>query len=235
MKCYKSIDVLITGGTGFVAGWMKRTILPDDIFPVYQSQINYGTKWELGHWDSIVHLAPIAPTRVLKYAKEHGTKVLFASSGAVYGEVPNYSGYAQQKREWEEECAQGGVECIIARMFTFVGKGLNRHSVYEFIQQAKSGKITVLSPESVRSYLYGEDLGRWIWKLLLEGYGTYDVGGSMPYTILEVARIVADVIPCKVLAINSEAQTIYLPNVTRAHALGCRETIGLKEAIERSI
>ena len=192
-------------------------------------------KWEFGSWDAIVHLAPIAPTRVLKYAKEHGSRVLFASSGAVYGSLPQYADYARAKQEYEQECVESGVDCVIARLFTFCGETLHRHSLWELISVAKTGEITVNSPDTVRSYLYSEDLGRWMWRLLLEGRGIYDVGGSVPYTMLEVARLVADVIPAKIQILNSDPPTRYLPDVTRAHALGCSETIGLKQAIAKMV
>ena len=228
-------NILITGGTGFAGKAMHFS--PSGCFATanYYDKEHYDNKWEFGRWDAIVHLAPVAPTRVLKYAKEHNSRVLFASSGAVYGGRPEYDEYSRNKQNWELECAQSGVDCVIARMFTFCGTHLHRHSLYEFIQMAKSGEITVASPDSVRSYLYADDLGRWLWRLLLEGHGIYDVGGSVPYTMLEVARQVAEVIPAKVQVLSSEPSTKYVPDVTRAHSLGCAETIGLKQAIERMV
>jgi nucleoside-diphosphate-sugar epimerase len=172
--------------------------------------------------------------RVLKYAHRYDKRVMFASSGAVYGDLPNYKEYAEDKMSWERACAQSGVDCVIARLFTFVGPHLNRHGIYDFIQMAKKGEIAVAGPASVRSYLYGSDLGRWMWRLLLAGDGIYDVGGSVAYSMLEVARIVADVIPCKISIINSIPETHYVPNAIRAHMLGCVETVGLREAIERT-
>lgn len=229
-------NVLVIGGSGFVGKAMHYAPSRSFATEVYYDREQYDKLWEFGNWDAIVHLAPISPARVLRYARHNGrTKVLFASSGAVYGNLSNYDEYAKNKRAWEQECADSGVECVIARLFTFIGPYLKRHGIYEMIQMAKKGEITVASPESVRSYLYAEDLGGWMWRLLLEGHGIYDVGGSVPYTMLEVARQVADIIPAKVQVLNYEPATRYVPDVTRAHALGCAETIGLKQAIARTL
>ena len=177
---------------------------------------------------------------MLKYAKKHDTRVLFASSGAVYGGLPNYADYAYDKRNWELMCAHSGVDVVIARLFAFVGAHLpNKYAITNFIENAKAGKPLEVwgDGSSVRTYLYGEDLGRWMWKLLLEGNGVYDVGGSMKHTILNVARMVASVIPAKIHVLNDGAPaSYYVPfDLDRAHNLGCRETIGLKDAIERTV
>lgn len=95
--------VLIDGGTGFFAYWMNQTC-PDGIdpFSIGHDYINFSMNyWKSVSWDAIVHLAPIAPTEVLEYAKKHNTRVLFASSGAVYEGVGEY---ADNKRAWEMEC-----------------------------------------------------------------------------------------------------------------------------------
>ena len=41
---------------------------PNDVLVVCQDRKNYQTRWEMGNWDAIVHLAPVSPARVLKYA-----------------------------------------------------------------------------------------------------------------------------------------------------------------------
>jgi nucleoside-diphosphate-sugar epimerase len=220
--------VLITGGSGFVGYWMHKTE-PVGIDATYLNKEQYQSRWQYDKWDAIVHLAPVSPVRVLKYAYRYGTRILFASSGAVYGGLPNYQEYADNKRKWELACAQ--YDCVIARLFTFIGPRLNRHSAYEFVHMAKTGEIVVHSPDSVRSYLYGEDLGKWMWRLLGTGNGIYDVGGSVAYTMLEVAQIVSDVTDAKIRIEPTQPATSYIPDCRRAYALGCFETYGLHEAI----
>ncbi len=231
--------VLITGGTGFVGRWMQAT-KPDDIMCRFVGRDGYGNMpWDLIKADAIIHLAPVSPARVLEYAKKHKARVLFASSGAVYGKLANHHLYTAEKCVWELLCEQSGADVIIARLFTFVGAHLkNLYAITNFIENARRGEpLRVQSNgEAVRSYLYGEDLGRWMWKLLLEGEDIYDVGGSVPYTILEVARLVADIMKTQIeVWPHGPPPTVYLPNTTRAHELGCEETIGLHDAIERTI
>jgi nucleoside-diphosphate-sugar epimerase len=229
--------VLITGGSGFVSFWMERT-KPTNIQTWLSDSIDYANgTWERNAcgWDAIVHLAPVSPARVLRYAQEHKVRVLFASSGAVYEQQTEY---ANNKRKWEQECLDSGADVVIARLFSFIGPHLNRHAVHEFIEQGKTGgPIVITNPDAIRTYLYGEDLGRWMWKLLLEGEGIYDVGGSTEYTMLQVAETVADICHCEVVDVHAmrDTPTRYVPDISRACALGCEETVGLREAIERII
>jgi len=227
--------VLVTGGTGFVGWWMRQSE-PFGLDVFYMDRKQYDSEWEVGAWEYVVHLAPISPSRVRKYAQEYGARILFASSGAAYAGTNEY---AYNKRLWEAGCNFSGVDCVIARLFTFVGAHLkNLYAITNFIEAAKAGRPLQVwgDGSSVRSYLYGEDLGRWMWKILLEGHGVYDVGSALPYTIMEVAYLVADITGAKVEVLhNQHRETVYLPDIIRARELGCRETVGLKEAIERTI
>ncbi len=233
-------SVLITGGSGFVGYWMHRT-RPAGVTVIPLDHKAYQIRWENGKWDAIVHLAPISPTRVLHYAEKRGARVLYASSGAVYGKLPEYTDYAMQKRNGELACAHSEAHVTIARLFTFVGARLsNRFAIMRFIADAKAGKPLQVwgDGSSVRSYLYGEDLGRWMWKLLLHGErDAYDVGSCLPYTILEVARHVASIIPAKIQVLNNGyPPTRYIPDTSKAWAgPGCSETVGLRKAIERTV
>lgn len=236
--------VLITGGTGFCGYWMSRTN-PEDVIPYTIGHTYLDTQifeeWNKVKWDAIVHLAPTTPAFILDYAKKHSIKVLYASSGAVYGDRLDYREYGEEKRKFEKMCLDSGVEVVIARLFTFIGKNLkNRYAITKFIEAAKVGNPIEVwgNGSSVRSYLYGEDLGNWLWHLLLDGEGCYDVGSDFPYFILEVARMVSEAfgwsVPINILH-NEHEETRYVPDVTRALRLGCEETVDLKEAIRRTI
>jgi nucleoside-diphosphate-sugar epimerase len=223
-----TMRVLVTGGTGYCGFWLRQT-QPDSIEGTYLNSINYfNGEWRRTKWDAIIHAAPVSPTYVLNSTK----KVLYISSGAVY---EGQTDYAKKKRLWENQCG----DAIIARLFSFVGSHLNRHVVHDFIECAKQGKPLEVwgDGSTVRSYLYGYDLGTWLWKILLEGNGVYDVGSAIPYTILETARIVADIIPARIEVLNNgEPSTRYLPWSIRAQKeLGCKETVGLKEAVRRIV
>ena len=187
----------------------------------------------------IIHLAPISPSRVLKYAQKHKIKVLFASSGAVYEGMGEY---AYHKRLWEAECIHSNIDVVIARLFATSGLPFQKNKALSiFIQSALRGwPIQVWGNGStVRSYLYGEDVGRWFWKILLQGEGTYDVGSMIPCTMFRLANLVAQYAKTKIEFIEHEEMptpTYYVPeNVQRALELGCKETIGLKEAVKRMV
>lgn len=237
--------VLITGGTGFVGWWMWKT-KPDGFFVNCLSHQAYDEpcRWEW-EWDYIVHLAPVPPDKVLNYAGNNVARVLFASSGAVYNEHP--TPYGEDKRYWEHECHKSGADCVIARLFTFCGAGLkDNFAVTNFIRDAEtSNEIHVRGDgRAVRSYLYGEDLGRWLWAILLRGRAgeAYDVGSDQRVSILDLAREVA----CNYLPepdiiienkITQEPAPFYVPRTAdkTRRELGVRQEIGFSEAIRRSI
>lgn len=133
--------------------------------------------------------------RTLTLAKSCGTKkVLFVSSGAVYGQQPpetthiseEYAGgpdwtnpastYAEGKRVSEQLCAiaacSSALRFAIARCFAFVGPHLplDRHfAIGNFIADAIVGRPIQIRGDGspVRSYLYASDLAAWLWTLLL--------------------------------------------------------------------
>jgi nucleoside-diphosphate-sugar epimerase len=187
--------------------------------------------WE---WTHIVHLAPIDPARVLKYAEQHHSRVLFASSGAVYEGVNEY---AEHKRAWEQECHNSKADVVTARLFTFSGEHLkNLYGLTRYIHDARKGKQIEIwgDGRTIRSYLYGADLGDWMWRLLFQGEGIYDVGSRNPVTMLEVAKLVAEVFHTTIVKLfTATPRTVYMPDTTRAEALGCKETVDLRTAIER--
>ncbi len=162
--------------------------------------------------------------RVLEYARTHGTKrLLFTSSGAVYGRQPpdltyvseTYTGaplptdvnsaYAQSKRVSEWLCTmyarQYGFAALIARLFAFVGPHLPlsaNFAVGNFIRDVIAGGPVRICGDGTpyRSYLYAADLAIWLWTILLSGESTaaYNVGSGEGLTISELARVVVETI-----------------------------------------
>ncbi len=182
--------VLVTGGTGFVGAWMKRT-QPKDVQGIYLSRWDYESERAWPDVDYIAHLANIAPDRVLEWAQACDARLLYASSGAAYERMTEY---AYNKRCWERECLDSGVNVVVARLFTFYGEGMNDPSkaIVQFARAARAeAPIRIFGDgNTVRSYMYGEDMGRWLWAILLRGAKgeIYDVGSDQPVTMLQLAR-----------------------------------------------
>jgi dTDP-glucose 4,6-dehydratase len=157
---------------------------------------------------------------VLQFARSHGVRrLLFTSSGAVYGRQPpslaylpeDYPGapltmdtaavYGHAKRVSEFMCASFGRTCgfdaLIARLFAFVGPLLpldGNYAVGNFIRDAIEGRAIRVTGDGTpfRSYLYAADLAVWLWTILFRGSPAlpYNVGSPEPMTIAELAQAV---------------------------------------------
>jgi nucleoside-diphosphate-sugar epimerase len=232
-------SVLINGGSGFFGNWMRRT-QPSDINATYQTRAMYNDfGWTNGDWDAVIHLAPISPAIVLRYARVHNARVMYASSGAVYDRHDTYS---DNKRKWEAECDKSGLDVVTVRPFCFCGEylQLDRYSIGQFVKDGlKGGPVHYYDVGCIRSYMYGEDLGAWLWDMLLYGEGVYDVGSCIALTMRDVAETVAK--ECNTIAVPDLAPEagkplVYLPDTSRArYDLGLKETISLPEGIRRMV
>lgn len=162
--------------------------------------------------------------RTLDFACSSGArKVLFVSSGAVYGRQPadlthvdedfsggpdisaRHSAYGEGKRAAESLCRlysrQYGIEIKVARCFAFVGPHLPLHTHFaigNFIRNALCGDTIQVNGDGTpyRSYLYAADLTIWLWSILVRGESSraYNVGSDEPITIAELASLVREIV-----------------------------------------
>lgn len=160
--------------------------------------------------------------RALDFAVEKKAKrVLFLSSGAVYGQQPwemtnvpeSWMGgpscvdaratYAEAKRAAEMLCAiyqkQFGLEVAIARIFALLGPYLSlgiHFAAGNFIRDAMAGKKVLVNGNGLpcRSYLYASDLTVWLLHLLVraESCKPYNVGSDESISVKELAQKTAE-------------------------------------------
>lgn len=220
----------------------------------------------LQQYDQIVN----GTRNVLDYAIKVGArKFLFTSSGAAYGNQPaqfermpeDWLGmpdplnpamaYGVAKRAAEHLCVlynnAYGLETVIARCFAFVGPDLplDAHfAIGNFIRDALKRDVITVSGDgtSLRSYLYQDDLAKWLDILLVKGEAghAYNIGSDHAVSIAELARLVRDELaPGKQLRILGQtedrvARNRYVPSIDKARAMGLKPLVPLQEAIRRS-
>ena len=162
--------------------------------------------------------------RALEFAlKKNAKRVLYLSSGAVYGQQPwdmshvseeflggpncvdPRSTYAEAKRAAEMLCAiykkQYGMQIGIARIFALLGPYLSldiHFAAGNFIRDAMSGKKVVVVGNGMpcRSYLYPTDLTVWLWYLLMnsESCKPYNLGSEESISIADLAIEISSLI-----------------------------------------
>ena len=168
--------------------------------------------------DSIRATVVDGTRRALRALREDGVeRLLFVSSGAVYGSQPSDvrlraegslgvemaeppDVYGLCKLEAESlvlAMEPGSTVRTIARLFSFVGPylALEHFAVGEFVRDAMAGgPIRVTSDgTALRSYLYASDMAEWLWTILLRGEDerAYNVGSEDERTIRETAETVS--------------------------------------------
>jgi dTDP-glucose 4,6-dehydratase len=181
------------------------------------------------------------------------SKILYISSGAVYGKQLNTNfgfrenylklnkkinfknsykkEYSKIKRKNEilfEKFAKKGSKVSIARCFSFVGEFLPTNSHYvvgNFIKNILNNKNINIKADYqvVRSYMYEEDLVRWLLKILVNSNKNcpiYNVGSDRFISIHKLANLLSkkynlntDFDNTKILKKRFD---IYVPNIQKA-------------------
>ena len=162
--------------------------------------------------------------RTLDFAVEKRVdRVLFLSSGAVYGQQPwekervaedwigspncvdPRAAYAEGKRAAEMLCAiygkQFGLKVAIARIFALLGPYLPldiHFAAGNFIRDAMQGKSVVVTGNGLpcRSYLYASDLTVFLWHMLVraEPGKPYNAGSDESVSIRDLAKRISRII-----------------------------------------
>ncbi len=204
--------------------------------------------------------------RVLHFARFSGARrLLFASSGAVYGRQPpelshipedyrggpnlsdSASAYGEMKRLCEVMCVSAGVECVIARGFSFIGPYLpltDKFAAGSFMRDALAGGPIRIRGDgrAIRSYLYGADLAIWLITLLVRGtpLSPYNIGSDQSVSLSELASLVAATtrdMAVEIAGASTGSMTErYVPSVRKAcEELGLRAGIPLPDAVRRTL
>jgi nucleoside-diphosphate-sugar epimerase len=198
---------------------------------------------------------------VLDFAQHcSAQKVLFLSSGAVYGRQPdtlaafpedfggapdpleNGNAYGISKRMAEFLCATYAriynINITTARCFAFVGPylSLDKHfAIGNFINDGINNRDIVISGDGKpqRSYMYATDLIVWLLTLLLKGKSgeAYNVGSEEAITIEELAKKISDFFPgIKVRVLNQILATHRNQNYI-PNVQKARDQLNLKQKI----
>ncbi|HET6840852.1 MAG TPA: NAD-dependent epimerase/dehydratase family protein [Candidatus Angelobacter sp.] len=159
--------------------------------------------------------------RVLDFAAgSQARRLLFLSSGAVYGTQPSAithipetysgtpdplqtsSGYGVGKRAAEYLCCSSSVddlEPVIARCFAFAGPYLPLNANFaigNFMADVLAGRPISIQGDGTpfRSYLHAADLSVWLWALLARGGSrqAYNVGSDEDLSIADLASLIAE-------------------------------------------
>jgi dTDP-glucose 4,6-dehydratase len=254
-------SILITGATGFLGRWMLDTLLAAQ--PSKHKLTNGSRRlttlvrckhgiphetcgdvndyWPVKKFSLIVHCCPEGTENIAKLAARDGAKLLLCSSGAVYGPIcaPALEGGAllpdteYGKRKLAEESLYANSR--IARLFTFVGPGLRRHTGAEFLADSP---IRVLNPVTVRSYMYAQDAAEQLWAVALHGKPgrPYNIGSPEAVSVMRFAALCSRLRGVAVEAGTNPYGNYYVPNTDRVRTeLGCKSRVGLEEAVERTI
>ena len=180
--------------------------------------------------------------RVLSEALRLSSRLLFLSSGAVYGRQPleleflsedkylelniesEVSAYHDGKRaaELQSDIAVQtlGTDVVTARLFAFLAPFLpfgTHFAAGNFIQDALDGSAININSGggSVRSYQYATDLCTHLWAILASGTkgDKYNVGSDMPISIKDLALAVARNVNSSIEVVVNGVDTV--ENTTR--------------------
>lgn len=208
-------------------------------------------------FDTIV----LGTRRLVDLATAQRARLLFMSSGAVYGRQPSdcahlpedWPGgpdprdpgavYAEAKRAAEMVIAaamrQHGLDAVSARIFALLGPLLSLDTHFaagNFIRDAIAGRAVTVqgAGAAVRSYLYAADMAVWLWTLAIAAPGgtTCNVGSEQAVSIAELARATARVLGAPGVTVLGRADHGWNPGRYVPSTRLARETFGLTAGVD---
>jgi len=183
-----------------------------------------GVPVSIRHPDFCFRVNVNGTANVLEAAKKHGSRVVFASSAAVYGDRPKVpsretdttapaSPYAESKLQAEKQLAAfaGEVQTIALRLFNVFGPRQNITGGYAavvpaFVNAAKKGRPLKIEGDGsqTRDFVFVEDAVQAFLLAGEKGSGVYNIGSGKPTRIKELAK--------KIIALaESESQIVFAP------------------------
>jgi nucleoside-diphosphate-sugar epimerase len=173
------------------------------------------------------------------------TRFVFLSSGAVYGprHIDNYqipmtenlhpdpetlSNYGKIKLFSENlihhYCKEKGLNATIARLFAFYGPGLplEEFAIGNFMLSTLHQKVIKIHGKgnTIRSYMYIDDLSATVIRLALKEISTINIGGEFPLNLVELAEIFNKIFgtSAEILA-KENFESYYVPDLSKVKNL----------------
>lgn len=199
---------------------------------------------------------------IKKLEKYSIKRLLFTSSGAVYGKQPDNIKYMAENFECNPNSIYGkskllaesillnnNINCVIARCYALVGPYLNlniHYAIGNFISDCLHKKDIIIKGDGtpLRSYLYTADLVLWLLTILLksENKEIYNVGSMKEISIYQLAKIISEQFEYKtnIKVLSKEnigiAPTMYMPDNRKIISmLGVKENYKIESMIKKTI
>ncbi|MDD3885615.1 MAG: NAD(P)-dependent oxidoreductase [Victivallaceae bacterium] len=199
-------------GVRFIAGDVRYFAFPDEPFDaVIHAATPALTTISDAEMRDIINAGAARVCQYMKSCLPHG-RLLFCSSGAVYGVQPPeierlpedfpcqpVTAYGQGKLDSERLFLEHGIDVATARCFAFVGRYLARDihfAIGNFMRDCLAGTPITIRGDGTpyRSYLYADDLIDWLFAVLEHGRSgrVYNVGSDDGMPIRRLAERVRD-------------------------------------------
>lgn len=242
----------------FIKGDVRSFFIPTEKFDyvIHGATSSTGQSQDEELYSTIVD----GTKRILKL---NAKKLLYISSGGVYGSQPNgmtefsedlqpkpQNFYGKSKLEAEKLCINSNTPTVIVRPFAFLGPflPLNAHfAAGNFINDLLHKRKIIINSDgsAIRSYMYPSDLCEWLWKALIYGKSgnIFNIGSDHPVSILQLAERVNRIAGGPQSKILVKRDTCpdnnvnkYIPDIAKIrNRLGVEIKVSLDEAIRRTI